>query len=319
MRISIIIPIYKAENAIERCARSLMEQTIVEDIEYIFINDCSPDDSIGVLKQCLSCYPNRKQQVTILNNDSNVGPLGTRKRGVSVAKGMYLGFCDADDWVEPTMYESLLNASEGGEKDIVVSDYYCEKTDGQEIFNILSFSSPHDALSHMDDWHQFSNAMWNQIVRKSILEEQINYICPTKFREDTFLMMRCYYHADSIAFVGKPFYHYNLIMDNSLIHSRDMTQKGWFEQKENMDRIASLLLSNRYGCDRFARAINCFKFALKLEYKDSFPSMRDYYYAYRESHSDGIRKESTNVPFINKLMLNLVYNTNYFLFRLLIK
>ena len=318
MKISIIIPIYKAKCVIERCVRSLMEQTMIEDIEYKFINDCSPDNSIDILKQCVSCYPNRKHQVTILNNDCNLGPSETRKKGISVATGTYLGFCDADDWVEPTMYKSLIDASEDGKKDIVVSNYYCEKVDGQEIFNIVSSPSPHDALSHMDDWHHFSYAMWNQIIRKSILEEQIQFIYSTKFREDTYLMMRCYYYAISISFVKKAFYHYNLMGTESLIHSRDMTQKGWLEQKENTDRIVSLLLSDQ-SHNKFTRAINCFKFALKLEYKDSFLSLRDFYYTYRESHRDGIRKDSTNVSLKNKIMLNLVYNTNYPLFYLLTK
>ena len=60
-KVSVIIPVYGVEKYIERCARSLFKQTL-DDIEYLFIDDCTPDDSVDVLRNVLEEYPNRKSQ-----------------------------------------------------------------------------------------------------------------------------------------------------------------------------------------------------------------------------------------------------------------
>ena len=71
-KVSVIIAVYGAEKYIERCARSLFEQTF-DDIEYIFVDDCSPDKSIEILNAVIDDYPNRKNQVRIIRNHSNIG------------------------------------------------------------------------------------------------------------------------------------------------------------------------------------------------------------------------------------------------------
>ena len=64
-KVSILVPVYGVEKYIERCARSLFEQTY-DNIEYIFVDDCTKDRSIGILQKVLEDYPNRKNQVKIL-------------------------------------------------------------------------------------------------------------------------------------------------------------------------------------------------------------------------------------------------------------
>ena len=66
-KVSVIVPIYNVEQYIEKCVRSLMEQTLV-NIEFIFVNDCTPDDSMTVLRRVLKDYPARESQVTILEH-----------------------------------------------------------------------------------------------------------------------------------------------------------------------------------------------------------------------------------------------------------
>ncbi len=103
-KVSVIIPVYGVEKYIERCARSLFEQTL-DDIEYLFIDDCTPDKSIEMLKQVLEDYPHRKPQVVIHRMEQNSGQAAVRKWGMQNAIGDYVIHCDSDDWVELTMYE----------------------------------------------------------------------------------------------------------------------------------------------------------------------------------------------------------------------
>ena len=79
-KVSVIVPVYGVEKYMERCARSLFEQTL-DDIEYLFIDDCTPDRSIEILQQVLEEYPHRKPQVTIHRMEQNSGQAAVRKWG----------------------------------------------------------------------------------------------------------------------------------------------------------------------------------------------------------------------------------------------
>ena len=85
-KVSVIVPIYNVEAYIERCAVSLFEQTLHE-MEFIFVNDCTPDDSMKILSQVLSRYPHRSDQVVIINQPKNLGAAQAREVGIKAAKG----------------------------------------------------------------------------------------------------------------------------------------------------------------------------------------------------------------------------------------
>ena len=88
-KVSIITPIFKVRNFIERCVCSLFEQTL-EDVEYIFVDDASPDDSVDVLRSCIERYPSRKDQVTILTHGQNKGLPAARNPGLALTSIFHL-------------------------------------------------------------------------------------------------------------------------------------------------------------------------------------------------------------------------------------
>ena len=106
-KISVIVPIYNVSAYIERCARSLWEQTL-DDIEYIFINDCTPDNSMEILEKVLKDYPQRKSQTRIFKMPTNSRQAAVRRHGIKLAAGEYIIHCDADDWVDTNLYEKML-------------------------------------------------------------------------------------------------------------------------------------------------------------------------------------------------------------------
>jgi len=95
-QVSVIILVYNAEVYIERCARSLFEQTLSE-IEYIFVDDCSSDTSMKILEEVLNQYPLRKSQVKIIHNEHNMKQAYSRTVAMLNATGDFLIHCDSDD------------------------------------------------------------------------------------------------------------------------------------------------------------------------------------------------------------------------------
>jgi glycosyltransferase involved in cell wall biosynthesis len=116
-KVSEIILIYNVEAFIEKCVRSLMEQTF-EDIEYIFINDCSPDKSMQILSGLLLDYPNRMPHVKIINHD-NKGVSAARNAALDIAKAEWITFIDSHDYVEPGFLENVSDA----ECDLMIKQY----------------------------------------------------------------------------------------------------------------------------------------------------------------------------------------------------
>ena len=122
-KVSIVVPVYKVEAYIEQFVRSLFEQTL-EDLEFIFVDDASPDESVAIIKRVLDEYPQRKGQVKFIRHEHNMDLPQTRKDGLNAATGEYLIYVDSDDWVEPNYAELLYTKAQETNADIVVCDCY---------------------------------------------------------------------------------------------------------------------------------------------------------------------------------------------------
>jgi glycosyltransferase involved in cell wall biosynthesis len=101
--ISVIVPVYKVERYLERCVKSLLNQTY-RNMEIILVDDGSPDNC----PQMCDDYAKRYDNVRVLHKE-NGGLSSARNAGINVAQGKYIGFVDSDDWVVPDMYEYLMN------------------------------------------------------------------------------------------------------------------------------------------------------------------------------------------------------------------
>jgi len=103
MKISIIIPIYNSEKYLSRCLETVINQTYSK-LEIILVNDGSRDKSLDICKH----YQSKDSRIIIIDK-INEGVSVARNTGIEAATGKYIGFVDADDWIEPSMYESMLN------------------------------------------------------------------------------------------------------------------------------------------------------------------------------------------------------------------
>ena len=122
IKVSICVPVYGGEKYIAQCARSLFEQTY-DNIEYVFVNDCTKDKSIEVVLRVSEDYPQRKDAVRIVNHDKNRGLAASRRTGVENATGDYFLYIDEDDYLEKDAISQYVSCAIETGADIVMADH----------------------------------------------------------------------------------------------------------------------------------------------------------------------------------------------------
>lgn len=203
-KVSVIVPVYGVEKYIERCARSLFEQTL-DDIEYLFIDDCTPDRSIEILQQVLEEYPQRKPQVIIHRMEKNSGQAAVRKWGMQNATGEYVIHCDSDDWVDADMYRAMYEKAKEDDTDLVICNYFVH--DGTRLLktmyvcnNSIADGFRNNFLLHESNW-----ALWNKLFRRT----SNDIIYPKgNMGEDIAICAQLILQCKKIAYVDNPFYYY---------------------------------------------------------------------------------------------------------------
>ena len=114
-KISVVIPVYNVEKYLQTCIDSLLAQTM-EDIEFIFVNDASPDNSLEILRRNEQAHPER---IRVIDSDINRMQGGARNLGIKAARAPYIGFVDSDDFVGPEMYRKLYDRMMETDADVV--------------------------------------------------------------------------------------------------------------------------------------------------------------------------------------------------------
>ena len=285
-KVSVIVPVYKAEKYIERCCRSLFDQTL-DNIEYIFVNDCTPDDSIKILNNIASEYPQRQSSIHIINHEKNLGQSGARRSGMSIATGEYIIHCDADDWVDIEMYEEMyLKAIETG-ADAVCCDMKMEFEDYSYIKQYNTDYSDHklmyDCIAPIAVVYC---SMCNRLISNSIFKN--NVIIPfegVNMWDDVGLTIRLRYFIKSNAVINKAFYHYNRSNETSTTKRPQLERV--LEQIKCAQKIEQFFIDNgenkkyKYFIDylKFKSKEELF-FINKKEWKKTLPNAGKYWWKY---------------------------------------
>ena len=122
MKVSILVPVYAVEDYIAECAQSLFGQDY-HDLEYIFVDDCSPDNSISVLKEVLTAFPERANQMKIIRHEQNKVVGAARQTAFEHATGEAIMHADSDDIMPPHAVSALVETMQTGNYDIVTGAY----------------------------------------------------------------------------------------------------------------------------------------------------------------------------------------------------
>lgn len=238
VKLSVIVPIFKVEKFIERCVCSLMEQTM-EDVEFIFVDDASPDNSISILKKCIERYPQRRPMIKIVTHKTNKGLPAARNTGLRMAEGEYIFHCDSDDFVEHNMCERMYQAAIEGNYDLVYCDYFLsyENTErkiiNKEYTDVDSFLYE-GLLGGITKYN-----VWNKLVKKTIYSNyDISFPDGHGMGED--MTMICLAACcKSVKYIDSALYHYNKVNTNAFSFS--FTEKHLSDIQFNVDRTISFI------------------------------------------------------------------------------
>lgn len=210
--VSIIIPVYNAENYLERCLNSALSQTY-SNIEVICINDGSKDGSLDILRS----FERKDHRIKVIDK-KNGGVSAARNDGIEASCGDYLLFIDADDWIDLKTVEVSLEYAKKYNTEHVRYAYVREFNDSKRIvYSGKIYSSPQyierkDFLSNhiIDDFietYKYNSIMFF-IKKEFLINNNIQFDETTFYAEDFLYVMNIYEKLGSVVYLPYAFYHY---------------------------------------------------------------------------------------------------------------
>ena len=206
--VSIIVPVYGVEPYIEKCARSIFEQTY-DNLEFFFVDDCSPDRSVEILLNVLEDYPERKCQFRLERFEKNMGVSVVRRFLHDNCSGDFLFALDSDDWIDKDTIEKLVEKQLERNSDIVSADYMIHLQGGKLVVDKNNPLDKNDYLVSMLRGCE-RQYLCGRLVRTSLFRD---YDVVAKdgmnIGEDWQMTPLLVYYSKTIDFVNEPLYHYN--------------------------------------------------------------------------------------------------------------
>ncbi|MEG0408266.1 MAG: glycosyltransferase family 2 protein [Bacilli bacterium] len=275
--ISIIVPIYNCERFIDKCIKSILNQTY-NNIEIILIDDFSNDNSYNICQ----LYAYQDKRIKLVKNITK-GVSNARNYGVSISNAKNIMFVDSDDWLDLNCCEYLLFLKEKYCCDFVACSYYINDSYSIKKEKILLLEN--DKI--LENYFSRSNIMtcvWNKLYDKKIINNikfNSNYI----MGEDVLFTCNIIANSKKIVCTNIPKYHYNVLNSNSV--TSVTLNLGKFRSNINAHWDQIKLLQNKYFYNKkiYNKCIEKLINLLKENYN--------------------IKKEYTNCPINNEIILNI--------------
>lgn len=219
IKVSVIVPVYNVAAYIEECLNSLLAQTL-QDFELILVDDHGTDESISTATQFIaSCK--KEETWHIIATPHNAGAAAARNEGIRRAKGEYILFVDADDWIEPHMIEDLYNQAVCYDADISSGAAVLDYENGKHtyLYNPKVGSGQVTESQRKYLLQHYVSNFTTMLLRRSWLQENgIQF--PISFSgEDSSFMGQCYLVCRRIVQTNEIYYHYR-IHSNSVSHKK---------------------------------------------------------------------------------------------------
>ena len=240
MKISILVPVYGVAQYIEACAISLFEQSYT-DLEYIFVDDCTPDNSMEVLAEVVSRYPLRQQQVRIIHHEHNRGLGAARATALEAATGEFVMVVDSDD-VLPLDAVAILWQRQQETAADMIDGAFCQLRGQDLTAPILPYHGSQDSMLRlMLIQNTVSHQLWGRLVRRSIYtDNDINSIEGVNMAEDYAVTPRLLY-CSTRAYTDEVVYYYRL--NESSTFAEHLTEKHMKSYLRAHQAVVSFLQS----------------------------------------------------------------------------
>lgn len=295
IKVSILIPVYEAEKYIVQCLRSVFNQSY-DNIEYIFVNDATTDNSMILVSQIIHEFPNRESSCIIISNEKNKGIAETRNILLENATGDYIYFVDSDDFIEPDTINIFVNYATNNNADIVRCEYF-------KFYNGKSYPIPRkdidckDLISHCLSNDYGMESLWLLFIKKELFTvNDLRFSKSINGCEDFLMTIKLFYHTNKLIDIHKPFYHYRLDNTNSITHqslsfrlySIEATKEiiSFLKEKNIYEKHKNAILNLMYTCKQH--------FLLNKEIRDvdkyinTFPESNSCYRQYKYSKKQKI-------------------------------
>jgi len=235
-RVSIIVPVYKAEAYLHRCVDSVLAQTFT-DFELLLIDDGSPDRSGEICDE----YAQKDSRIRVIHK-TNGGVSSARQRGQDVACGKYTIHVDPDDWVEPTMLEELYQKAKDDNADMVICDYYTNEGSQQNYIKQEPTKLDNNVVLY-ELFQQLHGSCCNKLVKRACYIGKANFPKGINCCEDLIwciLVLKC---KPKISYLGKAYYHYMITTTDS--QSKSISAERSLQDLKMLHMLESLLCDNK--------------------------------------------------------------------------
>ena len=280
--VSIIIPVYKAAHTLPACVAQLRTQTY-RPLQLIFIDDCSPDDSLRYLEEQRDSLSEAGLEVTLLHHEQNQGVATARNTGLEAAKGKYIYSVDADDLISPEAIEHLVSAAEQYQMDLVGCEYLLKQGTSHRHIAQPSVSSPQEAFEQIC-YGKMKWNLWLFLIRRSLIEEgqSIRFLPGVNMGEDLMFMGKLLHRAQCVMILHEPLYTY--VRSEGQI-TNAYRSEHWAQVEANVRELEAYLHATSSGDRR--ELLHFLKLNLKLPLllSDSTEDFKKWRGMYAESNA----------------------------------
>lgn len=255
--VSVVVPVYGVEKRIERCVRSLFEQTY-QNLEYIFVDDCTPDKSIDIISSVSKEYPNRQDAITIVHHARNRGLAAARNTGVEHVKGEFLCHVDSDDYLEVNAISLLVERQLESNADIVNGDAIKHRASGDVLIRVPKFTTKREWLTDiLSVDNTLNHVLWGRLIRLDLYRDNgIRTKEGYNQGEDWQVMPQLAYYAKSVSEIDSVVYHYDCTNEHSLCACNGRANvQSWEQDIGSVKYLAAFFADKEPGYYRIVRDV----------------------------------------------------------------
>ena len=220
--ISVIVPVYKVEKYLDKCIKSITNQTYT-NLEIILVDDGSPD-KCGML---CDLWCSRDKRIKVIHK-KNGGLSDARNVGITEARGKYVGFVDSDDYIDKDMYLKLYNKATLEKSDIALCGYYKSNGKELELCKMQGNNEFGSSIKKNPELIKYSYAFSAvHLFKKELIDKNKIIFEDYKIFEDLLFTYKSYKHANKIVKVFEPLYYYRTRNDGTSVtqgFSKNYTQ-----------------------------------------------------------------------------------------------